>query len=295
MERKNIKPAELLAFDKRYGKTDWAKNDEARIENLIHRMSLLDENEKKLILQLTDKFCYIDLIKALASLNKALQNFIDKNIESNHIIVSPLKSPFINCSKDNRGRFIATKIKSSDTYYAIFKNSFVKGIYASHLKFVFCDTPIDLKNKIQYNSQIILIGDFIGSGTTAIQNIKAYLSYLQEEGVEIEETQFNIVVMVAMEAGIKYIKSHINVDSYYSILQRKGISESPVLNTHKNIKLMNSIENKVLPTLNPTFSFGYKQSESLVSIIEKSPNNTFPFYWYTEKGIKLEAIFRRDI
>ena len=61
---------------------------------------------------------------------------------------------------------------------------------------------------------------------------------------------------------------------------------------------MKSIENKVLQNLNRDFSFGYKSSESLVSIMEKSPNNTFPFYWYKGKdgqNGELEPIFRRNI
>lgn len=95
--------------------------------------------------------------------------------------------------------------------------------------------------------------------------------------------------------GVDYIYSHIGVSSYHSFLKQKGITENPELNTENNVKLMKSIEAKVLHKLNRKFSFGYKASESLVSIMEKSPNNTFPFYWYKGKEGELEPIFRRDI
>lgn len=55
---------------------------------------------------------------------------------------------------------------------------------------------------------------------------------------------------------------------------------------------MQQIENKLFVNLKSQYSLGFYQSESLVSIMNKAPNNTFPFYW--EKCIgDVKPVFRR--
>lgn len=294
-KKKVISSRDLLFFEARYGNTKWAKKDKQKIGNLITRMSLLEKNEKSLIMKLTDNFCYIDTFDFLHALNEAFTKILSSNTESNHIIISPLKSPFHNIETDKSGRYLASGTKSPDLFYAMFKNTFIPTNYDSNVKFQFCDTPTDIAKSLEKKSKIILIDDFIGSGNTAVDNIVSYLSYLEGEDVNVKPTQFSILVIAAMNAGVEYIRTHTGVSCYYNLLQHKGITEDIKLNTKTNIELMKSIETKVLPNLNPSYSFGYKKSESLVSIMEKSPNNTFPFYWYSDSKTQLKPIFRRNI
>lgn len=298
--KKIITPSTLLDLDKRYGDTNWAHKDPERIGNLVRRMSLLDNNEKDLIIKLTDQFCYIDYLDIPPFFNTAFKQFLDSSNQCDHIIIAPLKSPFLRkLEGDTVGRILTQKTKSSDFCYTTLKNTFIKSEYAKNLHFYFCDTPQAIKQNFKNTCKIAFIDDFIGSGETAVTNINEYLSYFQCEGVNVNVSQLSIVVIIAMKEGIDYINSHIKkVNSYCYFSKQKGITGNPELNTKSNVDLMKSIENKVLQNLNRDFSFGYKSSESLVSIMEKSPNNTFPFYWYKGKdgqNGELEPIFRRNI
>ena len=56
-----------------------------------------------------------------------------------------------------------------------------------------------------------------------------------------------------------------------------------------NIKLMTQIENKL--KIDKNFSFGYNRSEALISLI-KTPNNTFPVFWFTNKKHNVAPFLR---
>lgn len=294
-KKKVIRLNDILSYHNRYGETKWAQNDKQKLDRLIERMSLLEKDEKSLIMKLTDNFCYIDFFDILCDLYKAFEFFLKSNARCSHIIFAPLKSPFLKLKKDKSGRCIVPNPKSPDVFYTIFKNAFIPAKYNFNGKIDFCDNPIQIKSSLKDTSKIILIDDFVGSGSTAVDAITSYLSYLQCEEVRVMSTQFSVLVIAAMNTGVDYIKSHISVDCYYHLLKYKGITENKELNTRNNIDLMKSIEKKVLPSLKPDFTFGYKKSESLICIMEKSPNNTFPFYWYSDSTTQLEPIFRRDI
>jgi len=294
-----ITPSDLLSLNIRYENTKWAREDQERVGHLVRRMSLLEKEEKELIIKLTDQFCYIDYSVIPLYLEKTFKNFLSSS-QCYKFIIAPLKSPFLSSIEtDTVGRKLTQKTKSSDLCYTIFKNTFIKSKYPKGLHFCFCDTPQDIKQNFKNTYKIAFIDDFIGSGETAGEKINEYLSYFQWEVVNVNASQLCIVVIIAMKEGIDYINSHIKkVNSYCYLSKQKGITGSPDLNTKSNVDLMKSIENKVLQKLNRKFSFGYKSSESLVSIMEKSPNNTFPFYWYKGKdgqNGELEPIFRRNI
>ena len=95
MNKNKIRPSDLLELEKKFGNTDWAKDDPSKIEKLARRISLLEKKEKDLIKQLTSRFCYINYVQALQSLMAALNTFLEKNKGCEYIIVAPLKSPFI--------------------------------------------------------------------------------------------------------------------------------------------------------------------------------------------------------
>lgn len=293
--KKVITPTDILSYHKRYEGTKWAQNDDTKLDRLTERMLLLEKDEKSLIMKLTDNFCYIDYMEIVFDLHNAFDSFLKSNTSCNHIIFTSLKSPFITLKEDKSGRSIVSKAKSPDMIYPIFKNTFIRSKCHFNGKIDFCDNPIQVKSYLKDTSKIILIDDFLGSGNTAVDVITSYLSYLQGEGVKATPTQFSVLVIAAMKAGVDYIKSHISVDCYYHLLKYKGITENKELNTSNNINLMKLIEKKVLPSLKPDFTFGYKRSESLICIMEKTPNNTFPFYWYSDSKTKSKPIFRRDI
>ena len=55
-------------------------------------------------------------------------------------------------------------------------------------------------------------------------------------------------------------------------------------NEEKESKCMHAIEGAI--KVSSDYNFGYKQSEALVRMI-RTPNNTFPIYWYRDKKKKI--------
>ena len=70
-----------------------------------------------------------------------------------------------------------------------------------------------------------------------------------------------------------------------SVVRQRGISdfyEDEIL--HENIQLMREIEDKM--SIREKYKFGYKKSESLVTMC-RTPNNTFPIFWEESGNMKI--------
>ena len=289
---------QLIEYTNRLEKKNWAKIENGKIiECLMDRLSLLsDDAQKELILNLTEKFEYVDLLNLveglLSSFTKAVLN---KKKEDRDILVAPLKSPYLRVDKLNKspkGDYLFSKAKSPDMFYPLLKNSLMDDDIIDAVRF--CDDPYKIVKNYTDNAVIILVDDFIGSGLTAHNHIKSYIKLLKEYKINVNVDDFCVVVDVAMKHGVNYLLGN-GIDSFYDVLQSKAISEDETLEekqVQNKIQLMKEIERNVLKKLNPKYSLGFEGSESLVSILNKAPNNTFPFYWEKCVGDK-KAIFRR--
>ena len=211
------------------------------------------------------------------------------------ILVTPLKSPYIKVERlktSPSGATLFSKAKSSDRFYPLLKNYIMDEEIIDAVRF--CDDPYALVEHYTDNSVIILVDDFIGSGLTAYKHIKSYIKLLKEYKHNVNVEDFCVVVDVAMRHGVNYLLDN-GIDSFYDVLQSKAISEDETLEekqVESKIRIMKNIEGKVFKNLNPKYSLGFERSESLVSILNKAPNNTFPFYWEKCVGDK-KAVFRR--
>ena len=80
----------------------------------------------------------------------------------------------------------------------------------------------------------------------------------------------------------KKVADEYGVEIYTSVLRNKGItdnySEQEVQEKKEQMKRIS----KRFKVKDKNLYLGYKESEGLVSMI-KTPNNTFPFYWYEGK------------
>ena len=94
--KNTITPLNLLNLSKRYKTTIWAQKDQERVGYLARRMSLLEKEEKELIIKLTDQFCYIDYLKIPIYLKNALEKILNSNNQCNNItkVSHPLKHRF---------------------------------------------------------------------------------------------------------------------------------------------------------------------------------------------------------
>lgn len=291
-------PIQLNEYKIRFSGKNWAEIDYGqKVEYLFQRLSLLDDdNQKNLVLDLTDKFEYIDYGSLLLELQETFGYCVRQKSQSGmrNVLVAPLKGPFIEMQKKApNGKFLFSKSKSSDMVYPLLKNSLTDETLLDAVKF--CDDPFLVSNKFQPGiSVMILVDDFIGSGKTAETHINAYIEYLGQCKLHCTYKDFCIVVDIAMKQGVDYLSS-LGINCYSKRIQGRGISDDARYTENQkqeNKLLMQNIEKKILCKMNPKYSLGFCQSESLVSIMNKVPNNTFPFYW-NECVKDIKPIFRR--
>lgn len=289
---------QLIEYTNRLREKKWAKFGNGKIlEYLMDRLSLLsDDAQKDLILNLTERFEFVDILDFMQGLPSAFSKAVlSKKETGKKILVTPLKSPYINVEglkTSPSGGTLFSKSKSPDTFYPLLKNHIMDDEIIDAVRF--CDDPYALVTHYTDNSVIILVDDFIGSGLTAYKHIKSYIKLLKEYKHHVNVEDFCVVVDVAMKHGVNYLLDN-GIDSFYDVLQSKAISEDETLEEKQvksKIRIMKNIEGKVLKNLNPKYSLGFESSESLVSILNKAPNNTFPFYWEKCVGDK-KAVFRR--
>ena len=289
---------QLLEYTNRIEKLNWAKVDNGRkLEYLLDRLSLLDNDEQKeLILSLSERFEYVDILDFMVSLPSAFKKAVlQKRQEGKSVLVAPLKSPFVDVGKlvkSPDGRSLFTKSKSPDMVYTLVKNSLTDEDIIETVHF--CDEPKKIAEQFDETCSILLIDDFVGSGLTAYKHVIAYIELLKQYKLYAKNDNFCIVVDIVMKQGVEYLSS-FGIECYYDNFRTKAISEDGRLSedqVNNDINLMKAIESKLFVKLNPNFSLGFCGSESLVSILNKAPNNTFPFYWKDCVGNK-KPIFRR--
>lgn len=293
-----MSPEQLLEYKERLSDRNWAKIDKGKkLDYLLDRVSLLDGDDQiKLVFDLTEKFEYVDYLDLMIELQEIFESCVRQKSQQADILVLPLKAPFIKVERlkeTPNGELLFSKIKSPDMIYPLLKNSLTDETLLDLVKF--CDEPFPLIGKFKQGKTVmVLIDDFVGTGVTAKTHIDSYIDFLKQYNLSSSYNDFCVLVDTAMEQGIAYLSS-LGIDCFSKRQQAKAISDDNNLSEGQrqvNITIMKGIEGKILCNHNPKYSLGFCQSESLVSIMNKSPNNTFPFYW--EKCIgNVKPIFRR--
>lgn len=94
----------------------------------------------------------------------------------------------------------------------------------------------------------------------------------------INPDNIKVVSIAAQRQGINEVKKSLNIDVISAMIFEKGISDkfSGAEKTHK-ANLMTDIETTI--NVEQDYKFGFKQTEALITILHKTPNNTFPVYW----------------
>lgn len=170
-------------------------------------------------------------------------------------------------------------------YTDLFKNT--KFIIIDDLKYLPKKSKLDVNN-----NPIILVDDYIGTGDTAIESLEEIL-----ELKNYSNKSLFLVSLVAQLTGKKNINDR-GFELLSSIYRNKGISDNYEGEKQVELKrIMVSIEDLLIqdPRFDKKYNFGYKSSESLVSMI-RTPNNTFPLYWFNadlKEGDKWKAPFPR--
>ena len=145
-----------------------------------------------------------------------------------------------------------------------------------------CETPELLKMHEDRIGAVILIDDFIGSGETALECLD-YLKFINKG--------LYIVSLVAQDEGISNI-SKKNISVFAAVTRRKAITDA-YSETEAREKLQKMIKISKYLHAPKGMQLGYANSESLVAMI-KTPNNTFPFYWFENKKNSYAPFVRRQ-
>ncbi len=197
----------------------------------------------------------------------------------NKLIVVPLIAPEDNKSYQIKsGSFVAYLFKSFNFSYIDEKNKFtsIPIEIKSSLK------KIDIDN-MKENNKILLVDDFIGSGSQAKGIIEKY----RKEGITPDNTV--ISSLVCLPQGILQIEK-LEYQFFYS---RIGNTLSSIFSDTRDLQIARDTNKYLSKYVNAgeNYHYGYKESEALV-ILVRTPNNTLPFFWKHKKR-KKTAIFER--
>lgn len=253
--------------------------------NLLNFVKNLNNEEQRLVLKLTKNFLHCRFLDYSRLLEKAFRKIPnDLVLKSKRIFLIPILKP------GDEG-----KAKSSTLLPYPCQHLVIPKIQSFNGKTI--NTPAYtnlLKEKFSSRKQslIIFLDDYIGSGDTTISALKQY-----EEFKSVSDTPI-IVAIVAQKTGINTI-TNAGVPVFTAYEKERGISDDPTIkNKLQAIKCMRRIE-KRLGIEKPQngekdLRLGYARSQALVSMI-RTPNNTFPIYWWSKKfdGKKWNGIFRR--
>lgn len=267
-----IKVETLLKLEELFDKKKWNKSSAngtsmSLFNKFSDRLKLLSEEQQNLVIELTENYTWIELKNYLESFYDSLLQLGDHIYKTyDKIFVYPLLDPKKSYSKTKSGGFIHYMFEADD--YTWLSEKFIPKSSLSYL----------YHNFNNVDSLLLLVDDFVGSGDTAISICIEYLNADIKNSGKIDPKNMRIVSIAAQQQGIDAIKASLNIDVISARILNKGISDN-YQGKEKNdkTKLMQDIE-KIINVTND-YEFGYKKSESLITLLNKSPNNTFPIYW----------------
>ncbi len=235
-------------------------------ENFCHMLAGLEPEQCNLVINLTEKFLWVQDSAYIKHFSVAFDSFISSYSFSRgkNIYICPL------LPEEDFG-----KSKSSISLLYLVK-SHLGAIQRKYSEFsiTYADSPNAVKlDKIRDNYTLCLIDDFIGTGDTVERASKYFLDR------NISKNMMTIVSLVSMSSGLDDLNNKGYI-TYTNISCEKGITDG---GNETQIELMKNIEESI--KVSDNYKFGYKGSEALVKMI-RTPNNTFPIYWLRNKKNK---------
>jgi len=247
--------------------------------NFCNLLSNLSENQGQLIIDLVERYTWITLSEYQARLINILDSIEQEKLDKlKKITLFPIMKP------EDEG-----KTKSGHTILYMLRA--IKPLLTKYKGIEFAEIESYEKItsdhfKVNDTDSIFLLDDYLGSGET----IEATIIELFKNR-NIKPIHLNIISIAAQFESTEFLNS-IGVAYYTNLITRKGITDyyvSPAL--EEKIQIMEEIE-KLIPANH--FSFGYNQSEALITLM-RTPDNTFPIFWKEhKKGNEIyEAPFSR--
>lgn len=242
---------------------------EESFEDFCSMLAHLDECEQDMIIELSSNFLCVEGGQYLSTFRKAFSALVSQlsHIDYDNIILTPLLP-----EKENSG----TK-SSIFLYYTLDSNFHKIKKIAGNIECSLIENYSNLINQCKETSLVCLFDDFVGSGKSAIDPIR----FLCSEG--IDKSQIVVLSLVAQQLGIENIRKEFNgeVRVISEEIRGRAISDNPDY-CERYTSLMTALEERF--NIPKKYHFGYKQTESLVKM-ERTPNNTFPVYWYSTSNL----------
>ena len=245
--------------------------------------SLESDSDRDLIMELTKNYLVVNVDEYCKYLMKVFKNFIEDNkyllddLDTIHIFPIQDKDYF---DKTKSGNIICYFLQGIPfRKFSVFRDKRVRLI----------ETFSGLEKHKDEIKTLILVDDFVGSGDTAL----ACINTKKKKG--ITKDKINVLTLVLQECGKKAVEGY-GVPIYASVIKNKAISDNyEHKEAEKKVEQMKKIS-KQIRVKEHNLYLGYKESEALVTM-NKTPNNTLPFYWYEGKkdgNIILAPFARRN-
>ncbi len=247
--------------------------------NFCKLLSNLNDEQRELIIELAERYTWITfgeyqgkIISILESVEKEKLSKLKK------IILFPVMRPEDE-KKTKSGHAILYMIRAIKPLLPSYKD----------IEFYEIESYETIKSgdfKLKDTDAIFLLDDYLGSGETIEATLLQILS-----NRNIEPSNLNVISIVSQSDSTEFLEK-FDVAYYTDLIINKGISDyynSP--EREEKIKIMAEIE-KLIPANH--FSFGYNQSEALITLM-RTPDNTFPIFWkeHRKSGEIYEAPFSR--
>lgn len=258
--------AEFSSLQEIFAKKGWPIEecfDDKVFDNFCELLKQLDSEQRKLLISLTKDFLWVQESSYLPYFSKTFNIFVDSYdfYRGKNIYICPLL-PEEDFGKSKSSVYLFYSVKSC-----------LKVIQSKYNDFAitYSDMPkeVDL-NLVKNNYTLCLIDDFIGTGETA----ESAVSYFLNQGIAKEKIV--ILALVGMKAGLSKLEK-AGYQVYSNVLCDKGLSTKY---DESQIAIMRDIEESI--GVRADYRFGYGASEALVRM-RRTPNNTFPIYWYRGK------------
>lgn len=267
----------LTKIGELFTRHNW-KKDGKRYTNFCLLAGQMNDTEFALLYELTDRFHLLDMNNFIMEF---LLGFYSSNDDlyrsSDHIYITPMKKV------NDKGKHVKNS-KSGDIVYSVMRAK--RRLCEYEEKFVFCKDASEILVTFSDGDLICFIDDFVGSGKTYHDAFVSFKKYFSSLGKQLEGKDVFAITAWAMEIGYQFCQGK-QLRLYCNKRFFKEISEFPNYNDiekKEKIQLMEQMEKVYGHNISAKYSLGFGKSEALVSILEKSPNNTFPIFWKAKNG-----------
>lgn len=267
-----LKTNTLFKIYKLFESKNWRIEQRENISSLFYRycerLKLYDENEQDFIIELSNNYERVELSIYLESFYESLILLGDRIFDKYEFIyIYPLLKPNANYSKTKSAGFLHYMLDSDDYRWLSEK------IIVSH-------NFNQLKKFDTKKSFLIFIDDYVGSGDTVVETISSFWEFENFKHL-IPKENIKVVTIAAQEKGIVNVKKQLSIEVVTNKILKRGITDffedfedkkNKMREISKKLNVANDLE------------LGYKDCEGLITMLQKTPNNTFPVYWHETRN-----------